>query len=383
MKRKILLFGPFEDFGGRELEASFIASVLSTQYDVEICTSSIITKKSQLFEFDKKQKLFSVKELVSRKYLMIRFLAVLSYFKNSFKGSVSDYSNNIIAKRCFGYYNKVNSILEEIIPNYDLIFICAQLSSALINEIIDIAKVNNKQVLFRTTGAIIDIDFEFINKVDFFLHHSVANAQKLASHKKHNFDIIDQCAFDEGKLLKIPHVTGKAKTFLTVSRLVKEKNVDIVIRAFQEKKKIGDKLYVVGDGPEFKNLVKIAEGDQDIIFTGFVANNDLHRYFLLADCVIISYYKLETGPLTGIEAMAASRVIISARTGAMEERLPFNKFWFDISKLELMEHINSVMELDSNQLFEISKKNRDAYLQEYSIERIKQKYLDVVHNALA
>lgn len=378
MKKKIILFGPFADFGGRELECSFIASLLSTKHHVDICTTNSVSNKSQLFDFNNKQNVFSIKELLCRKYLIIYLLSFFSYLKNNFKGTITNYANNKIAKRNFNYYKKVNNILEELVVEYDLIFICAQLSSTLNNEIINIAKANNKLVLFRTTGAIIDIEFKFIDKVDCFIHHSLNNAKKIENYKKHNFVIIDQCAFNENRLLEIPYIYNRTKIFLTVSRLVKEKNIDVVIKAFLEAKKIGDKLFVVGEGTEYDNLVKSAEGDDDVIFTGFVSNKNLHKYFSLSDCVILSYFELETGPLTGIEAMAASRAIISAKTGAMQERINFNEFWFNNTKEDLIEQINSVKELDATQILEISKKNRDRYLQEYSIEKIEQKYLNIV-----
>lgn len=378
--KKIVLFGPFGPFGGRELEASFIASVLSSHYEVDICTSSSVTKKSQLFDFNKKQKVFSIKDLLCQRYFNIRILALVSYFKNHFKGVLNSYANNIFAKRYLDYDKKVNIVLNDLILEYDVVLICAQLCSGLIDDVISIANNNNKKVIFRTTGTITSIDFDFIDKVDCFIHHSVNNAQKIESYRKHNFVIIDQCAYDEERLLTIPYSQNDVKTFLTISRLVEEKNIDKVIKAFQKTKRIGDKLFVVGNGAAYDELIKIADADEDIIFTGFVSNKDLYKYFSLVDCVIISHFEFETGPLTGIEAMACARLIISAQTGAMKERLPFNKFWFNNTIEEIAEQINLVKELDASQVSEISKKNRDKYLEEYSIKKIEQKYLNVIDN---
>ena len=46
----MLIIGPIGDFGGRELEAGFIANSLSDNYDVEICSIGNITKNSQVYE---------------------------------------------------------------------------------------------------------------------------------------------------------------------------------------------------------------------------------------------------------------------------------------------------------------------------------------------
>lgn len=234
--------------------------------------------------------------------------------------------------------------------------------------------------MFRTTGAITFSDYEFINSVDCFIHHSINNASKIETSNK--YVIIDQCAYNEKTLLTIPLVENKVRSFLTLARLEKEKNIDIVIKAFQKIKKKGDVLYVVGDGTELDNLKKIANNEKDIIFTGFVENNDLNRCFLYADCVIISHYELETGPLTGIEAMASSRLIISATTGAMQERLPQLCYWFANSIDELSSKMLIVKNLTDEEVSILSQKIRDRYLEKYSAENIGNQYLTVVKEVL-
>ncbi|CAM2837037.1 Glycosyltransferase involved in cell wall bisynthesis [Flavobacterium succinicans] len=378
MEKRILIFGPIGDFGGRELESGFIASVLSSKFDVAICSSGTISEKSQFFDFNKGLNVFSVNQLLFDKYWIIRILAYLSFLKNKSKGIISSYSNNLIIKRFFNYEKKTQIVLDELISDYDLIFICAQLTSGLIDEVIKISKDKGKKVIFRTTGAITEIDFAFITEVDCFIHHSLNNAKRIEDYKPHRYEIIDQCAYHERDLLKIPILKSNVKTFLTVSRLVKEKNIDVIIKAFQKSKRAGDRLFVIGDGLEYDNLLKIAAVDEDVIFTGLVSNADLYKYFSFADCVIISYFELETGPLTGIEAMAASRLIISSRTGAMQERIPFNNFWHNNTESDIVEQINLVKQLNNVEIFEMSKNIRNRYLQEYSLKNIAHKYLDIV-----
>lgn len=379
-KKKILIFGPISDFGGRELESSFITSVLSSRYEVAICSSVLITPKSQVFDFDSNFNAFSLKELLFNKFWIIKCLALFSFFKNSFNGQAYSYANNAFAKRFGGYDKKVQIVLEDLIHDYDVVFIIAQLGSGLLNDVISIAKKNKKKILFRTTGAITFSDYEFINSVDCFIHHSINNASKIEISKK--YVIIDQCAYNEKTLLTIPLVENKVRSFLTLARLEKEKNIDIVIKAFQKIKKEGDVLYIVGDGSELNNLKKIANNEKEIIFTGFVKNNDLERYFLCADCVIISYYELETGPLTGIEAMASSRLIISATTGAMQERLPQLCYWFANSIDELSDKMLMVKNLTSEDVLILSQKIRNRYLEKYSVENIGNQYLAVVKEVL-
>ncbi|PIX10330.1 MAG: hypothetical protein COZ75_02130 [Flavobacteriaceae bacterium CG_4_8_14_3_um_filter_34_10] len=381
-RKKILIFGPLGDFGGRELEAGFIANILSAKYDVAVLTSSSITHESQLFDFNKNLNAFSINDLLYKTYYSLKILSFFSYLKNKKKGNKSSYANNGIAKKYFNYNAKRLRIIRELLPKYDLLFICAQLTTAFLDEVIQIAKENNIKVVFRTTGAIGFSDYDFISSVDCFIHHSVSNASRIQKDKNHTYVIIDQCAYNEKELLEIPLVQNRVSTFLTLGRLVKEKNFDIVIKAFQKIKEEGDILYILGDGKELNNLKRIANNEKDVVFTGFIDNKDLHLYFSLVDCVIISHFYSETGPLTGIEAMAGSRLIISAKTGAMQDRLPYNRYWFNNSVDDLAMQMILIKALALEEVLLLSQRIRTSYLEDYSINRISEEYLKTIDNIL-
>ncbi|WP_281310630.1 glycosyltransferase family 4 protein [Flavobacterium flavigenum] len=378
-KKRILLIGPIGDFGGRELESGFIASVLCQNNDVSICTTGKLTPKSQVFEFNKNQKVFSLKDLVYKKFKSLRVLAFISYLKNKKKENQSYYVNNLWAKKYFDYDKKIKCILTEIIEDYDLIFINAQLSSNYVKYIIEKSKKLNKKLVFRTTGTIQkDQNFSFLNHVDLFIHHSENNANKLEI-DKHNYTIIDQCAFNEDKLLKISLMDSKVNYFLVIGRLEKEKNIENVIQSFLNVKSTGDILYIVGEGAELNNLIAIANKDSSIIFSGFIPNNNLQEYFAKVDCVIISSTE-ESGPLTGIESMAAGRLLISTKVGAMPERLNgISVLWFDNSVKSLSQQMLKIKKLNNQETFDISNKIRNRYLQEYSKDIIALKYQHAIN----
>ncbi|WP_264566713.1 glycosyltransferase family 4 protein [Flavobacterium sp. N3904] len=358
---------------------------MSSKYVVDICTTGTITRKSQVFDFNKEQKVYEIKALLFHQFFSLKLLAFFSFFKNGRKGKVSDFVNNAFAKRFLDYDEKVKIVLEHLIKDYEAILIVAQLSTGLVGDAIKIAKNINKKILFRTTGTITFSDYDFIESVDCFIHHSQNNAKQIENKRKHKFVIIDQCAYNEIDLLQIPLVNHEVKKFLTLARLEKEKNVDEVIKAFLKVKGDDDVLYVVGDGTEIQNLKKIAKNEKSVIFTGFIKNHDLHQYFSEVDCIIIPYYKFETGPLTGIEAMASARIIISARTGAMPERMKgtMNNFWFDYNNFESFKKVFlEVKSLNEIQINEISKNLKEKYKMEYCLSKIGNDYLKVVSKFL-
>lgn len=380
MKRKILLFGPFGDFGGRELETSFIASVLSTKYEVDICTSNSVTHKSQLFYFNKSQNVFSVKELLCDKYIIMKGLSFMSYFKNNFQGVFSSYSNNILAKRYFNYDKKVKNILEELVSNYDLVFICAQFSSNYIDNIVAFSKKYNVKIIFRTTGHIKYTKFNYLIDVNLFIHHSLNNARRL---EFNNYDVIDQCCFIENELLSLVNV-NKGCRFLLLGRLSAEKGFEEVIDFFIKCKKPEDKLTVVGEGQLKQELEQKYRRFPEIQFLGYLKEDVLWNIFEKTDCLIISSFE-ESGPLIGVEAMAAGKLIISTKVGAMPERLEnsLNNFWFDIHDFYSFEReFNRFKQLDNLTLNIISQSLRNEYKKANSIESISRKYLNSIDKVL-
>jgi glycosyltransferase involved in cell wall biosynthesis len=381
LNKKILLFGPIGDFGGRELESGFIASVLSAKYEVAICSSGTISKKSQVFDFNKNLKVFSVKELLFDKYWGIKLLAYFSFFKNRFKGTISSYSNNTIIKRFFDYDKKVQIVLDELIKDYDLIFICAQLSSGLIGKVIDISEVNGKKTLFRTTGTIASIDYNFIDSVDCFIHHSVGNVNKIETFKKHRFEIIDQCAYNEIDLLKVPFSNSGINNFLVLSRLSPEKGIEEIIDFFLRVCSENDVLFIAGNGVLESGLKIKYEQSRNIKFKGFVNCSNLSDLFGVIDCLIIPSPE-ESGPLVGIESMCAGKIIISTRVGAMQERMrgTLNDFWFDHNNFESFKTtFFNVKGLNKSEIIKTSVSLKEKYKKEYSIYEIGEKYLTIVH----
>ncbi|MDL2143354.1 glycosyltransferase [Flavobacterium tructae] len=380
MKKKILLIGPFGDFGGRELEVSFIASVLASKYEVYICTTGSVSEKSQVFNFNKDQKVFSVKDILCRTSFSIKLLCFLSYIKNHFRGIFTSYANNEIAKRYFNYDKKLNNILEELVKQYEVVFICADLSSAYMNQIITFSKKHQVKVIFRTTAQIKGIDFNYLNDVDLFIHHSVNNAERI---QLNNYKIIDQCTFIQDQLLSLENNNGKTN-FLLLGRLSEEKGFEEVIDYFVRCKEQKDQLTIVGDGKLKEKLQLKYAGFPEIKFLGFVKSENLDSILKEIDCLIISSFE-ESGPLVGIEAMAAAKTIISTKVGAMTERLKntLNDFWFDIRDYNTFKkEFQRFKNLDNDSLAEINNSLRNEYKKEYTMESIAAKYLKSIDTVL-
>lgn len=380
-KKNILLFGPIGDLGGRELEIGFIAKSLMDDYEVNICSSSYFTNQSQTFDFIPNHKMFSLASKVMNKYFIIKMLSFFAYLRFGCKYSMTYYYRNSIAKKYANVVEKTNHILEELVENSDLVIICAQLSSAHLKEIVTFSKLKNKPILFRTTGTIlkytdaqISYNFSWLENVKTFIHHSESNASKLSKLSKHNYVIIDQCAYNEDKLKVIPLKKREITNFIVLSRLSKEKQIEIVINAFITSSDPKDYLHIYGSGPELATLKQLAFGCKNIIFHGYISHNFIYEVFKKNDCLIISSIE-EAGPLSGIEAMAAGIPIISTRVGAMPERLLNYDFWYNGTQHDLEKQIKIIK---NNNVLDISKALRKRYISTYSQATIKRQYLSLI-----
>lgn len=381
MKKKILIFGPISDFGGREIEAGFIANILNTKYEVDVCTTSTFSSKSQVFQFNDKLIVFGINELIHNKFNSIRFLNLISSLKHKNSSKISDFSNNKVSKKYFNYVKKLNDVLENLIPKYDLIFICAQLTSSYIDKVVKIANSNGIQIIFRTTGTIHKTNFDYLNGINCFVHHSQSNASKLDNN---NFEVIDQFANNENDLLTVPITKNKIQNFLVLSRLSSEKGIEQAIEYFLKSKFQNDILYVAGIG-ELENYFKDKfKFEESIVFLGFIDNDCLVSIFKKIDCLIIPSPE-ESGPLVGVEAMCAGKIIISTRVGAMPERLiqTKNNFWYNYNDYESFKSIfNTVKYLKETKIETISTDLRNHYLENYAKKIIETKYLKLVENIL-
>ena len=100
--------------------------------------------------------------------------------------------------------------------------------------------------------------------------------------------------------------------FLMVGRMVPYKKFDLAVKVFNA---TGQKLKIVGDGPEFKHLRKIAKSN--IEFLGLVSDFDMPKLYSHSKAVI--FPQEEDFGLVPLEAMASGRPVIAYRGGGAME----------------------------------------------------------------
>jgi len=111
------------------------------------------------------------------------------------------------------------------------------------------------------------------------------------------------------------------KVFLYVGRLATSKRIDLLIKIYKMKKNEypDSKLIIVGKSTfkgYFKKLLSMA--DEDIIFTGFVDDNDLPAYYAVSD-VYVTASSAENFNLPAVEAQACGKPVVAFDIGAHKE----------------------------------------------------------------
>ncbi len=126
-----------------------------------------------------------------------------------------------------------------------------------------------------------------------------------------------------GRSVRTKWGLGGNDVILHVGRVAPEKNLATLIHAFPGIKEAnpGAKLLVVGSGPyleKFYDLVRHMDLVGDVIFTGFVPDADLPKYYAAADAFAIAS-KFETQGLVVLEALASGCPVAGANFRAIPE----------------------------------------------------------------
>lgn len=120
--------------------------------------------------------------------------------------------------------------------------------------------------------------------------------------------------------IKPPQNYSRGEAFLCAGALVPYKKIDVAIQAFNQS---GEKLWIVGDGPERFKLQKIAK--TNISFLGRVTDADLAELYAKSKALI--FPGTEDFGFMPIEAMAAGRPVICPFSGGCKETVRGVKYW--------------------------------------------------------
>ena len=110
--------------------------------------------------------------------------------------------------------------------------------------------------------------------------------------------------------IKLENGFDMSSAYITTSRQVNWKRIDLAIRAVQMTQR---RLVVIGEGPEHKKLVKIAKGSKLVQFLPLMDKNELAKYLSKAKGYLFT--SLEPFGIAPVEALAAGCPVVAFGKG--------------------------------------------------------------------
>ena len=379
--RKILIAGPFGDYGGRDVEANIIARSLEYDFEVAILSTSYMTKNSFALLGLKNTPWKSIPKELYEKYFILRCLSWLSKKINKGSNESYGYLLNSFSKKVVEIDKLYLKELKKEVGQTDIVILCVQLTTKFLKEIVLYCHEKNIPCIIRTTGTIREVkaeDFDFLRKVSLFIHHSEANANNLNKQLQLPYTVIDQCALSEKVLFKNKRLLKKPYRFGYLGRLSEEKGIVPISRYFSN---TDFPFLIAGDGYQKKEVLDCINEKSNCKYIGLVSNDQIDLFFKQIDVLIIPSFE-ESGPLVGLEAMAAGKLIVSTKVGAMQERLKgIKSFWFTIENVSSLETcIEAINSLTENEFRQISLQIQERYKSKYSTEAIASNYKVALQN---
>lgn len=152
------------------------------------------------------------------------------------------------------------------------------------------------------------------------VHHFVANSRNVAGRIHQYYRRPAEVIYPPVDTEKFTVSEKDDGYFLVVSALVPYKRVDLAIHAAGE---LGERLVIVGTGPEEQRLKALA--GRDVEFLGWKSDRDLSR--LYAGCRALIFPGIEDFGIVPLEAMASGKPVIAfGAGGALETVVDTSEF---------------------------------------------------------
>lgn len=225
-----------------------------------------------------------------------------------------------------------------------------------------------------TLSKSLDLIRPLLRRLDFYAMQGVS---RIATSCQNMATEIYACYRREAQIIYLPVRvsdyqigSGAGDYYLTVSRLISHKRVDLAILACQC---LGRPLVVVGDGPDLPTLKALS--DQTVKFVGQVTDVTLRK--LYANCRAVIFPSNEDYGLVPLEAQASGRPVIAYGSGGALETVVENQTGI-FFKQQTVESV-----IDAIQTFEKMRFDPEAIrqaVQRFDVESFKRELREFVLN---
>lgn len=296
------------------------------------------------------------------------------YFRNDIK----IYNKNFILP----FFDDDISYLED---EFDLIIShlpCGHIYADLINKKLKIPHIS---IIHQSDYKVLS-DFKYSFYFKKRLYNSLKNSNLIGARNKFLYEKLDAdfilpSFVEEKNILANKTFNDKKLKIITLSKLIKRKNIDLVIKALLEVN-FNYEYSIYGEGVEYKKLKKLIKKynlDDKIKIYPFIEHNLIWEKLDENDVFVLPSIN-ETFGISYLEALSRGLIVVGVNNTGIDGIIENNKNGFlinpDIQAIkEILEKINSINkeEISKNALDDIKK---------YTKENIMKKYVEIVKKTL-
>ncbi len=172
--------------------------------------------------------------------------------------------------------------------------------------------------------------------------HYVANSNYIAGRIKKIYGKDAEVIYPPVDIYPPGGIVPKDNYYITASRLVPYKRVDLIISAFSSMP--GRRLIIVGDGPELNNLRSM--GAPNITFTGYLPGQELNSYLSKARAFVFAAD--EDFGIAPIEALGCGTPVIALNKGGTAETIKDGTFGILFDRQDVKSISDAVNRFENN-----------------------------------
>tara|TARA_Y100001956_G_scaffold82897_1_gene106580 strand:- start:3077 stop:4180 length:1104 start_codon:yes stop_codon:yes gene_type:complete len=169
--------------------------------------------------------------------------------------------------------------------------------------------------------------------------------------------------------------TDKEDFYLTASRLVPYKRIDLVVEAFSKLPHL--KLKVIGDGPEMKKIQDLASTSSNIEILGFQSDENMVSHMQRAKGFVFAAE--EDFGIIPVEAQACGTPVIALGKGGCLETVKNNETGIHFAEQKVESLVSAIREMENSYDSFLPEKCREN-AENFSVEKFKRSIADLVNS---
>ncbi|MEP0710364.1 glycosyltransferase family 4 protein [Algoriphagus sp.] len=320
-KHRVLFILPeLNSPGGMELENLGFISALQEQDQFEVLVINLASNPHYFPSLNFQIARPSLGQTLQL-FFHLRFIKIFIKFKGKLKESLMNVFLN--------FPDLLSSFLSEQIQKSDVCFASVRPGNFL-GYIHELTEKKQKVFVYHEISKFNTKYLPFFQKLNQYGIHFISAIEKKeylqANFPDSTFLEIKQWIYhSQNEFLSIPIPDGRQQVFGAITRLDYGKNLDLIFSALVVLKGEGlePTLRLFGDGPELPRLRELVNSlgiSKQVEFLGGFGFDERVEVYRKIDILLIPSL-FEGGPITLLEAMAASRPVISTNVGDVRNRI--------------------------------------------------------------